>query len=79
MLIHDGARPLVDNAIIQNVVVALEKHSAVACAIKVKDTIKKANIKEEKELLLKYNKLINLDLINALCKRVTKSPVLAYG
>ncbi len=40
VLIHDGARPLVTKEIISSVAAALEKHSAVTCAVKVKDTIK---------------------------------------
>lgn len=40
VLIHDGARPLVDDSIIRGVAKALEKYSAVTCAVPVKDTIK---------------------------------------
>lgn len=40
VLIHDGARPLVTKEIISSVSAALENHSAVTCAVKVKDTIK---------------------------------------
>lgn len=40
VLIHDGARPFVDNETINAVVHALDKYSAVTCAVKVKDTIK---------------------------------------
>lgn len=40
VLIHDGARPLVSQKIIENVVQALEEYIAVTCAVKVKDTIK---------------------------------------
>ena len=40
VLIHDGARPLVDERIISDVAQALKKHSAVTCAVKVKDTVK---------------------------------------
>lgn len=43
VLIHDGARPLIDNDIIKNVATALENHSAVTCAVKVKDTVKQVN------------------------------------
>lgn len=43
LLIHDGARPLTDNKIIENVVNALENHSAVTCAVKLKDTVKIIN------------------------------------
>lgn len=43
VLIHDGARPLVDSKIICSVADALEKYSAVTCAVKVKDTIKQVD------------------------------------
>lgn len=40
ILIHDGARPLTDKAIIAAVADALEKYSAVTCAVPLKDTVK---------------------------------------
>ena len=40
VLIHDGARPFADEKIINSVVFALKTHSAVTCAVKVKDTVK---------------------------------------
>ncbi len=40
VLIHDGARPFVDEKIIDCVCGALESHLAVTCGVKVKDTIK---------------------------------------
>lgn len=40
VLIHDGARPLVDGRIIHSVAEALKIHSAVTCCVPVKDTIK---------------------------------------
>lgn len=43
VLIHDGARPLVTNEIISSVAESLKKHSAVTCAVKVKDTIKEVD------------------------------------
>lgn len=43
VLIHDGARPLIENKIIKNVATALENYSAVTCAVKVKDTIKQVD------------------------------------
>jgi len=43
VLIHDGARPFVDNNIISAVADALDKCSAVTCAVKVKDTIKQVD------------------------------------
>ena len=40
VLIHDGARPLVDSATILRVAEALKTHDAVTCAVPVKDTLK---------------------------------------
>lgn len=52
VLIHDGARPLVEDATICAVADALSKYDAVTCAVKVKDTIKQiaADGKIEKTL-----------------------------
>ncbi len=43
ILIHDGARPLVTEEIIQRVVSGLEDYSAVTCAVPIVDTVKKIN------------------------------------
>lgn len=43
VLIHDGARPFIDNTIIKDVVCGLQNFSAVICGVKVKDTIKEIN------------------------------------
>ncbi|MBE6786981.1 MAG: 2-C-methyl-D-erythritol 4-phosphate cytidylyltransferase [Ruminococcaceae bacterium] len=43
VLIHDGARPFVNNEIICSVIDALDEYSAVTCGVKVKDTIKKVS------------------------------------
>lgn len=43
VLIHDGARPLVSNRVIKNVVNALRNNAAVTCAVKVKDTVKRVD------------------------------------
>lgn len=40
VLVHDGARPLVDAAIIQNVIAAAENCGAAIAAVSVKDTVK---------------------------------------
>lgn len=40
VLIHDGARPLVEDAVIRRVANALEGNPAVTCAVNVTDTIK---------------------------------------
>lgn len=43
VLIHDGARPFVSDTVITNVTEALDKYSAVTCAVRVKDTIKRVD------------------------------------
>lgn len=43
VLIHDGARPLVTDSIICSVADALDRHIAVTCAVKVKDTVKQVD------------------------------------
>ncbi len=43
VLVHDGARPLVSNKIIEDSVCALEKNDCIVCAIKINDTVKKAD------------------------------------
>lgn len=41
VLIHDGARPIISEDIIRRVTKGLKSFSAVTCAVKVKDTVKK--------------------------------------
>ena len=41
VLVHDGARPLVSQAIIERMVDAAVKYDSVTCAVKVKDTVKR--------------------------------------
>ena len=43
VLIHDGARPFVNDTIIDGVIEGLDNCSAVTCAVKVKDTVKRVN------------------------------------
>ena len=43
VLIHDGARPFVTDAIIDSVIEGLNEYSAVTCGVKVKDTIKRVS------------------------------------
>lgn len=50
VLIHDGARPLVSERIICDVADALEKYSAVTCAVRLKDTVKET---DEKGMVIK--------------------------
>lgn len=44
VLIHDGARPLVSNRTIENVIDGARRLSAVTCAVKVKDTVKRIGL-----------------------------------
>ncbi|MEG1887451.1 MAG: 2-C-methyl-D-erythritol 4-phosphate cytidylyltransferase [Oscillospiraceae bacterium] len=43
VLIHDGARPFVDNRMIEEVVAAAGNYGAAACAVNLKDTVKVVN------------------------------------
>lgn len=43
VLIHDGARPFVDNCIIGNVVAALQNEVGVVCAVAIRDTVKRSD------------------------------------
>ncbi len=45
VLIHDGARPLVSEEIIEAVTAALEEYPAVTCAVALKDTVKQVDEK----------------------------------
>lgn len=40
VIIHDGARPLIQNKLIQKTYLAVQEHDAVSCGVRVKDTIK---------------------------------------
>ncbi|WP_088070844.1 2-C-methyl-D-erythritol 4-phosphate cytidylyltransferase [Gottfriedia luciferensis] len=41
ILVHDGARPFVTNEVIERILVKMNEHEAVICAVPMKDTIKK--------------------------------------
>lgn len=43
VLVHDGARPLVTNKVIANVIQALTDYNSVTCAVRVNDTVKRVN------------------------------------
>lgn len=60
IIIHDGARPLVSSKIINNVIGALEKDSAVTTGVNVKDTIK---IKDQNNYVVKTINRNNLTSI----------------
>ncbi|VAX36334.1 2-C-methyl-D-erythritol 4-phosphate cytidylyltransferase [hydrothermal vent metagenome] len=46
VVIHDGARPLVDQVILEDAIRLGEKHEAIVVAVPVKPTIKRVDIKE---------------------------------
>lgn len=60
VLIHDGARPLVDSKIINSVVTALNKCPAVTCAVKVKDTVKEIDQNGKVVKTLKRENLVSV-------------------
>lgn len=60
IIIHDGARPLVTNIIINNVIGGLEEEEAITTGVKVKDTIK---IKDHNNYVVKTVNRDNLVII----------------
>lgn len=60
VLIHDGARPMVSDRIIENVVTALEENKCVVCGVKVKDTIKEIGKDGFVDKTLKRDNLISV-------------------
>lgn len=58
VLIHDGARPLVSDRIITAVANATKDYSAVACAVKLKDTIKQIDESGKVIKTLERNSLV---------------------
>ena len=69
VLIHDGARPLVDSKTIRSVVNALENHCAVTCGVKVKDTIKQIDKWGKVEKTLDRNNLLSIQTPQGVRKR----------
>lgn len=51
VIIHDGARPLIQEKLIQKTYSAVKKYGAVSCGVKVKDTIKVVEASFSKETL----------------------------
>lgn len=60
VLIHDGARPLVSNDVINRVINAAEEFSAVVPAVSVKDTIKKVGALGKVEQTVDRQNLVNI-------------------
>ena len=60
VLIHDGARPLVSEQVINRVINAAEEFSAVAPAVPVKDTIKKIGTLGRVEQTVDRENLVNI-------------------
>jgi len=59
VLIHDGARPLVTSAVVNNVIKGLKKHDAVICALKARDTLKRVGTDMVKETI-KREDIVNV-------------------
>ncbi len=59
VLIHDGARPLIDSTTISRVVNALEQHKAVCPAVPVKDTLKTV-VNDEVNETLNREKIVSV-------------------
>ena len=60
ILVHDGARPLISNDVIDRVIVAAEEFKATAPAVPVKDTIKKVGALGKVEQTLNRENLVNI-------------------
>lgn len=43
VLVHDGARPLVSDTVIKNVIEGLKEFNSVTCAVRINDTVKRMN------------------------------------
>lgn len=84
VLIHDGARPLVENQVIGNVVAGLQNYAAVICGVAVRDTVKRVNetgnVKEtvdrEGLYLVQTPQGVNVPLYRAACERVQDAHLL---
>ena len=57
-LVHDGARPLVSDAVISRVALSLAEEKCVVCGVKIKDTIKRINSDGFADETLNRNNLI---------------------
>ncbi len=60
VLVHDGARPLVTNDVIDRVILAAEEFKATAPAVPVKDTVKKVGALGKVEETLNRENLVNI-------------------
>lgn len=58
VLIHDGARPLVDKTTVNAVIEALKSYSAVTCATPIVDTVKQINTDGEVKKTLNRSELV---------------------
>lgn len=73
VLVHDGARPLVSQDVINRVVDSLSLYKAVACGVAVKDTIKKIKENKEIEKTVDRSKLVAVQTPQAFSYPVYKS------
>lgn len=79
VLIHDGARPLVSQTVINQVIEQLPKHKAVACSVPVKDTIKQVgtdgktekNVDREKLAAMQTPQGFSYELYKTALERIT--------
>lgn len=66
-IVHDAARPLVSESVINGVVKALATNDSVACAVKVKDTIKVINEDMLVEKTLNRDFLVSIQTPQGVC------------
>ena len=83
VLIHDGARPFVDDKTICSVIDGLGKFSATACGVKVKDTIKQVSPDGLVEKTLNRESLISIQtpqgvIVSEYLKAVQTADVSAF-
>ena len=79
VLIHDGARPLVDNEIIVSVADALSHHKAVCCAVKIKDTVKEIDSSGRVKKTLARENLVSVQTPQGVIKEDYLAAVKAVG
>ncbi len=84
VLIHDGARPLVDNRVIGNVTAGLQNHAAVICGVAVRDTVKRVDasglvnetVDREGLYLVQTPQGVDVPLYRAACEQVRDAHLL---
>lgn len=79
VLIHDGARPLVSQEIINRVINATEEFSAVVPAVPVKDTIKKTGAMGRVEQTVERENLVNIQTPQGFSAEIFKTALEKAG